>query len=69
MKCLVFDLTLVEGIEDNDLWGQYGSGELYEQICGAWNLGTGRWPGCGRSEINPYSGRSFYFWVYSNDCI
>ena len=59
MKCLVFELTLVEGIEDNDLWGQYGSGELYEQICGAWTWERGDGPGAAVLRLTHIEGDPF----------
>ena len=59
MKCLVFDLTLVEGIEDNDLWGLYGSGELYEQICGAWTWERGDGPGAAVLRLTLIQGDPF----------
>lgn len=44
-ECVVFELCLVEGIEDNDLWGQYGPGELHDEICGVWICERGDGPG------------------------
>lgn len=49
-ECVVFELCLVEGIEDNDLWGQYGPGELHDEICGVWICERG-----GTGQAHPHS--------------
>ena len=52
-ECVVFELCLVEGIEANELWGQYGPGRRQ------WRYGTGskRQPSCAyhrRTRIYPH---------------
>ena len=55
-ECVVFELCLVEGIEDNDLWGQYGPGELHDEICGVWICEEGDGPGTSSLRLTHVQG-------------
>lgn len=59
-ECVVFELCLVEGIEDNDLRGQYGPGELHDEICGVWICERGGRARHILTQIDPCSRGSFY---------
>lgn len=58
-ECVVFELCLVEGIEDNDLWGQYGPGELHDEICGVWICERGDGPGTSSLRLTHVQGDPF----------
>ena len=58
-ECVVFELRLVEGIEDNDLWGQYGPGELHDEICGVWICERGDGPGTSSLRLTHVQGDPF----------
>ncbi len=58
-ECLVFRLYLIEGIEDNNLWGQYGSGELHDEICGVWSWERRDEPGTSVLRLTHVEGDPF----------